>query len=169
MHQSFLHELSDCYDAEQQFSQAMQEMMGMAQHPQVKQGLQQHIEETRQQIQNLDRVFQSLGARPEKLSCKGAAGIIAEFRSTAREIKEPPLLDGFILGAGAKGEHYEIATYRGLVEKAEIMGHQEAHRLLQENLRMEERFAQQCEQLDRQLGKQMVQQSPELVGHQVGR
>jgi ferritin-like metal-binding protein YciE len=169
VHQSFLHELSDCYDAERQFAQAMQGMLGMAQHPQVKQGLQQHIEETRQQIENLDRVFKSLGGQPEQVPCKGAAGIIAELRATAREVAEPQLLDGLILGGSAKGEHYEIATYRCLVEKPALMGHEEAHGLLQENLRMEERFAQQCEQLDKQLGQQLVQQHPQLVGHAVGR
>ena len=60
LHQAFLHELSDAYDAEQQLTQAMQEMLTMAQHPQVKQGLQQHIQETEQQIKNLEQVFQVL-------------------------------------------------------------------------------------------------------------
>jgi ferritin-like metal-binding protein YciE len=167
MHESFLHELSDTYDAEKQFTQAMQKMLSMAQNPQVKQGLQQHIGETEQQIKNLDQVFSSLGASPEKISCKGAAGIVNEFTSTASDVKAQELLDGFIVGAGLKGEHYEIATYRCLVEKANLMKHTDAARLLQENLKMEEAFAHKLEQLDQQLGKTLVQQKPELVGHEV--
>jgi ferritin-like metal-binding protein YciE len=167
MHESFLHELSDAYDAEQQFTQAMQKMMSMAQNPRVKQGLQQHITQTEQQIKNLDQVFSSLGASPEKISCKGAAGIVNEFTSTAKEIKEQDLLDGFIVGAGLKAEHYEIATYRCLVEKANVMKHNEAARLLGENLKMEESFAQDLEHLDQRMGQTLVQQKPELVGHQV--
>lgn len=167
LHQAFLHELSDTYDAEQQLTQAMREMMEMTQNARVKKGLQQHLRETEQQIKNLDRVFKSLGAEPEKMTCKGIAGIIAEFKSGAKEIKEPELLNGFILGGGCKGEHYEIATYRGLLSKATLMGHQEAAQLLQQNLRQEERFLQECEQLEQQLSQQMVSQRPELVGHKV--
>ncbi len=167
MHEAFLHELSDAYDAERQFTQAMQEMLGMAQNPQVQQGLQQHLQETEQQIKNLDQVFQSLGAQPEQMSCKGTAGIIAEFKTGAKTIKEPELLNGYIVGSSCKGEHYEIATYKCLVLKAELMGHQEAARLLQQNLQQEERFLQQLEQLDRQLGQQLISQQPQLVGHQV--
>lgn len=167
VHQAFLHELSDTYNAEQQLMQAMEEMQGQASHPQVKQGLQGHMQETRQQIKNLDQVFKSLGEKPEDVTCKGAAGIISEFKTTAKEIKEQDLLDGFIVGAGCKGEHYEISTYRGLVAKAELMGHTQAVQLLRENLQMEERFAQQLEQLERQLGQELVQRKPELVGHQI--
>jgi ferritin-like metal-binding protein YciE len=101
------------------------------------------------------------------MTCKGAAGIVNEFTSMASDIKQQELLDGFIVGANLKGEHYEIATYRGLVEKANVMKHAEVARLLQENLRMEEEFAHKLEQLDRQLSNSLVQQKPELVGHKV--
>jgi ferritin-like metal-binding protein YciE len=164
MHEAFLHELSDTYSAEHQLTEAMQGMLEMAQHPQVKEGLQQHIKETKQQIKNLDQVFKSLGEKPEDVTCKGAAGIISEFKSGAKEIKEPALLDGFIAAGGLKGEHYEIATYRCLVAKTQLMGHSDAMELLQENLDMEERFAEQLEQVDKQLGQELVSDMPELVG-----
>ena len=40
----------------------------------------------------------------------------------------------FDLSATAKTEHYEIAAYRGLIEKATLMGQKDCIRLLQENL-----------------------------------
>lgn len=165
MHELFLEEIRDTYDAEHQFMQAMQQMMAKAQNPQVKQGLQHHMQETERQIKNLEQVFESLGEKPKRVTCKGAGGIISEFTSHAGEIKKAELLDGFIVGASAKGEHYEIATYRGLVEKARAMKHADAERLLSENLSMEETFAQKLEQLGKQLDTTLVQQKPELVGH----
>lgn len=167
MHQVFLHELSDMYDGERQLTQAMQEMLDKAENPQVKQGLQRHIQETEQQIKNLDQAFKSLGEQPEKISCKGVSGLVSEFKSTAKDIKEQELLDGVIVAAGMKSEHYEIASYRGLVHKAQLMGHNEAAQFLQQNLQMEERFGQQLEQLGQQLGQQLISQKPELVGHAV--
>ncbi|MBI3965387.1 MAG: DUF892 family protein, partial [Chloroflexi bacterium] len=90
-----------------------------------------------------------------------------EFKSGAKEIKQPDLLNGFIVAGGMKGEHYEIATYRCLVAKAELIGHTEAMQLLQQNLEMEEKFSQQLEVLDRQLGEELIAKGPELVGHEV--
>ena len=164
MHALFLHELSDQYSAEQQLTKAMEEMLGMARSAAVKAGLERHIAETAEQIENLDRAFAALGEKPEKMTCKGAAGIIAEFKASAKDIKTPELLDGFIVGGGLKGEHYEIESYKGLVAKAELMGHAEAAELLQRNLAQEQRFAQELERLDKALGEQAASNS-ELVGH----
>ena len=163
MHALFLHELSDQYSAEQQLAKAMEEMLGMAADPRVKAGLERHIAETAEQITNLDRAFASLGEKPEKMTCKGVAGIIAEFKASAEDVKPPALLDGFIVGGGLKGEHYEIESYKGLVAKADLIGHAEAAGLLRTNLAQEERFAQELERLDKALGEQAAR-DPELVG-----
>jgi ferritin-like metal-binding protein YciE len=164
LHEAFLHELSDTYDAEHQLLEAMDEMHGMAKHPKVKQGLQQHIAQTKEQVENLDKAFAALGEKPEKVTCKGVEGLVAEFKSAAKEMKMPELLDGLIVDAGIKSEHYEIATYGGLVEKAKLMKHDKVAKLLEENLKMEEVFEQQLHQVEKQLGQEMSQK-PGLVGH----
>lgn len=167
MHEAFLHELFDVYDAEHQLTKALPELAEMAQHSQVKQGLQQHLKETEQQIKNLDRVFASLGAKSKQVSCKGMAGILSEGKGMLKEIMAPELKDGAIVGGGCKVEHYEIASYQGLVSKARLMGHTEAAQLLQQNLQMEEQFAKKLEQIDQQLGQELVRQ-PNLIGHEIG-
>jgi ferritin-like metal-binding protein YciE len=164
LHEAFLHELSDTYDAERQLLDAMTEMRAMAKHPQVKQGLQQHIAQTKQQVENLDKAFANLGEKPEKVTCKGVKGLVAEFKGAAKEMKTPELLDGLIVDAGIKSEHYEIATYGGLVEKAKLMKLDKVAKLLEENLAMEEHFEQQLHQVEKQLGQEMSRK-PELVGH----
>lgn len=164
MHDLFLHEMSDVYDAEHQLMAAMKEMLEQAGDRTVKQGLQRHIKETEQQVKNLDAAFKALKEEPEKIKCKGAAGLIAEYKGTAKEIKAPELLDGFICGAGVKAEHYEIESYKGLVDKAKLMGHAGVAELLAKNLAMEEAFAQQMEELEKQLGQQVASAKPELMG-----
>jgi ferritin-like metal-binding protein YciE len=63
----------------------------------------------------------------------------------------------FDLGGASKTEYYEIASYKGLLEKATMMGQQQVTQLLQQNLQQEEAMARKVEQLSKQLGKQMIQ------------
>ncbi len=42
-----------------------------------------------------------------------------------------------ILGAAAKTEHYEMACYRGLIARAQMMGHTEVAQILQQNLQQD--------------------------------
>jgi ferritin-like metal-binding protein YciE len=163
MHDAFLHELSDMYSAEHQFAEAMDGMLELAKAPEVKAGLRQHIKETRQQISNIDAIFELCSAKAESVTCKGAAGIISEFKNGVKDIKEPALLDGFIAAGGLKSEHYEIATYRPLVEQAKLMGHEDAATLLEANLQMEESFAQQLEMVGHKLGQAVADDQPDLL------
>jgi ferritin-like metal-binding protein YciE len=167
MHDGFLHDLGDAYDAEEQLLAAMQEMLTLAQSPEVKRGLQQHITDTKAQIKNLDAVFKSLGEPAKKEACKGAAGIISENKTALKSIKQPALIDCALADGGLKAEHYEIASYRSLVSKARLMGHNQAATLLQQNLQMEEQFAQQLEQVGQKLGQQLIGQGKEIVGHEI--
>lgn len=95
---------------------------------------------------------------------RGAAGIIGEFKANAKDIKSADILDGFIAGGGQKPEHYEIVSYKGLIDKANLMGQKDVAKLLQHDLAQEERFAQQLEGLEKHLGKDLVASKPELVG-----
>jgi ferritin-like metal-binding protein YciE len=167
MHEAFLHELADVYDAEQQLTKALPEMIELAHNSQLKQGLQRHLTETKAQVKNLETVFKSVGSSPEKVACKGMSGIIGESKSTLKEIKEPALIDSAIVGGGLKVEHYEIASYRCLISQAQLMGHNEAAKLLQENLQQEEATAKKLEQLDKQFGQELVSRGAQLVGHEV--
>jgi ferritin-like metal-binding protein YciE len=167
MHEAFLHELADVYDAEQQLTKALPEMIEAAKNAPLKQGLQQHLKETQAQVKNLEQVFKSVGGAPEKVTCKGMAGIIGENKSTLKDIKEPALSDHAIVGGSLKVEHYEIASYRCLISQAQLMGHNEAAKLLQENLQQEETTAQKLEQMDKQLGQEVVSRGAQFVGHEV--
>lgn len=154
----FLHELSDIYDGEQRIAKILPQLANEVPNDQVKSAFQEHERETRQQIQNLEQCFQILGAKPKQVTCAAIQGLKQEHDSFTRENPGHDILTMFNLGAASKTEHYEIASYQGLVEKANMMGQQECARLLQENLRQEEEMARRVQQIGRQLGQQMIQQ-----------
>jgi len=55
------------------------------------------------------------------------------------------------VGAATKVEHFEIATYRGLVMAARKLEAEEAARLLEENLKQEEQTLERLQKLMEQL------------------
>jgi ferritin-like metal-binding protein YciE len=147
LQEKFIHGLGDIYDAEHRFLEAQQKMLPNAGSEVVKTNLETHIKETEEQIANLEQVFKILGQTAKRVSCDGAAGIVKEGDSLLKETKDvPALADLAITGGCSKVEHYEIASYRGLISGAEAMGQTDIVRLLSENLKQEENTAQKLEQ-----------------------
>jgi hypothetical protein len=65
-----------------------------------------------------------------------ADGIASEGEKLITKADEE-LVDAVLPGAAAKTEHVEIATYEGLITKAETMGADDVVALLEENLEQE--------------------------------
>ena len=155
----FVHELATTYDAEQRNLQMLNQTAGMEQNAQVKQALEQHREETQQQIQNLEQAFQALGIPPQRIPCYAVEGLHQDHQQFAQQSVPANLMTIYHLGATAKTEHYEVATYQGLIEQAKRMGQPGVARLLQENLRHEQEMARRVEQMEQQLGQRMSWQA----------
>lgn len=146
LNEKFLHGLGDIYDAEHQFLEAQQEMLPQANSTTVKSLLEQHIQETQQQITVLEQVFEALGESAERETCAAAKGIVKEGEKTLSEVSgNPALVDLAISGSCGKVEHYEIANYRMLITGAEQMGQTQVAQLLRKNLQQEEATAQKIE------------------------
>ncbi len=146
LNDKFLHELGDIYDAEHRFIEAQQEMMKQASDSSLKKLLDEHTGETEQQIKNLEQIFDILGEKPKREKCDAATGLVSEGQKGMKEAKDvAEIRDCLINGSAAKVEHYEIASYRGLIEGAEQMQQKEIVRLLKDNLKQEEAQAKQVE------------------------
>jgi ferritin-like metal-binding protein YciE len=155
----FLHEIEDMYDAEQRILQALPKLASEVQDPGLKTAFQEHVQQTQQHVKNLEQVFSILGKQPQRATCLGAQGIIAEHDQFLKESPAPQILTMFDVGAGEKTESYEITSYTGLVEKATLMGQQQIVQLLQQNLQQEQEMKQKLEQLGKQLAKQQIKQT----------
>jgi ferritin-like metal-binding protein YciE len=153
----FVHELGDMYDAEQRILQMLPAMAQECGNDQVRQAFQYHEQQTKQQVRNLDTVFQTLGMKPPQTTCAAIAGLKQEHDSFLKESPSQDILTMFDLGGASKTEYYEIASYTGLIEKAQLMGQQQCVQLLQQNLQQEQEMAQKVQQLSQQLGQQAAQ------------
>ncbi len=160
--EKFLHELGDIYDAEHRFLKGQQEMLNVASDTQLKSMIQEHMQQSQQQIQNLDRVFAEMGLQPKAVTCDAAMGLVTEAQKTVQEAADQSVRDCLIDGALDKVEHYEIASYRGLLTGAKYLGQQQLNaqnisQLLQQNLQQEEQTAQKLEQTAPQLLQKAMQ------------
>src|SRR5215471_1906202 len=134
LHDAFLDELKDAYDAEKQLTKALPKLAKASNSPELRQAFQDHLEETNGHVEKLEQVFQSLDEKPKGQHCDGIAGIIDEGKNVMDEDFEGATMDACLIAAGQRAEHYEIAAYGTLVAWAKIMGHNEAADLLQEIL-----------------------------------
>ena len=134
LHDAFLDELRDLYNAEKQLTRALPKMAKSASAAPLADALESHLQETMEQIDRLERVFDSLGETARGKQCEGIAGIIEEGKEIMTEDFDEATMDASIIAAAQRAEHYEIAAYGTVIAWAEAMGHDEAARLLQETL-----------------------------------
>jgi ferritin-like metal-binding protein YciE len=135
----FVNELKDIYSAERQAVRAYPRLTKVVESDDLKEALQQHLEQTKQQIERLDRVFEVLETRAGGKTCEGMKGLLEEAATHAEEIEQGPVLDAALIGALQRVEHYEIAAYGTVATFAEAMGQKEIHDLLAETLQEEKK------------------------------
>ena len=135
--EAFIDELRDTYDAERQLTKALPKMAKAATSADLKDAFSSHLEETRGQIDRLEKVFEMLGEKARGKHCAGIAGIIEEGASIMEEDFDEPTMDASLIAGGQRAEHYEMAAYGTLVAWARELGHMEVGELLQDNLNEE--------------------------------
>jgi ferritin-like metal-binding protein YciE len=133
----FRHELSDMYSAEKQLAKALSKMAKAATDDTLREAFETHREETQEQIEKLEKVFESCDIKPERITCEAMKGLIKESEEAVDDIEEGPLLDCALIIAAQKVEHYEIAGYGALCELARKMGADEAEQVLSDILEQE--------------------------------
>jgi ferritin-like metal-binding protein YciE len=138
MQDLFLNELKDVYNAEKQILKALPRMAKAADAPALQQAFTKHLRETEGQVQRLERIFKSLGQTPRGKKCKGMEGLIEEGKEILEEEGAPEVIDAALISAAQRVEHYEIAAYGCLRTYAQLLGLDDADRLLQETLNEEE-------------------------------
>jgi len=134
LHDAFIDELRDTYDAERQLTKALAKLAKAATSPDLSEAFSSHLQETQGQIERLEEVFASLDEKVRGKHCDGIAGIIEEGKSIMEEDFDETTMDACLIAAGQRAEHYEMAAYGTLVAWARAMGHADAADLLQQNL-----------------------------------
>lgn len=157
----FVDELKDIYSAEKQAVKAYPRLTKAVQSEELKQAMQEHLEQTKGQIERLDRIFEILEKRSSGKTCEGMKGLIEEAQTQLEEIEKGPVLDCAIIGALQRVEHYEIAAYGTVATLAEAMGQDEVKELLGETLEEEKETDERLTQVSQQVNSQALAEGGE--------
>lgn len=137
LHDLYVDELKDLYSAENQLLKALPKMAKKASAPELKTAFGEHLEVTRNQITRLDTIFKELDQSPKGKKCKAMEGLVAEGTEIIEEDGTPAVIDAALIGAAQRVEHYEMAGYGVVRTFANLLGYEEAAKLLQETLNEE--------------------------------
>lgn len=135
----FTDQLKDIYYAEQKILQSLPKMKEAATTDQLKDAFEDHLKLTQKHVKRLVDVFNMLNLRAEGKVCEAIEGITKEAESIINETDQGTMTrDAALIMAAQKVEHYEIATYGGLVQFAITLGLHEIADILDRTLTEEE-------------------------------
>jgi ferritin-like metal-binding protein YciE len=143
----FVEELRDILNGEKQLLVALPKMAKAAESDQLSQAFTTHLKETEGHVDRLETILKELGQSVRGKHCKGREGLIEEGKEKLEEEGQAPVVDAALIASAQKVEHYEIATYGCLRTYAELLGHTEAAKLLQQTLTEEEATDKKLTQL----------------------
>jgi ferritin-like metal-binding protein YciE len=140
-------ELKDTYDAEKQLTKALPKLAKKATAEELKRAFEQHLRQTEQHIERLEQVFEALELPVKGRKCDGMRNLIKEGDDMISEAEDAATRDAVMIAAAQKVEHYEIAAYGTMRTWANVLGHDEVARLLEETLNEEKETDQNLTQI----------------------
>jgi ferritin-like metal-binding protein YciE len=146
----FEEQIKDLYSAEKQLSKALPKMLKAASSDELKQAIENHLAETQEQIARLEKVAQLCEFKPTGEVCAGMKGLLEEATKAMDEDGEDAILDAGIVAAAQRVEHYEIAGYGTAKRLAELLGEDDAVKLLDESLQEETAAAEKLTEVAEQ-------------------
>jgi ferritin-like metal-binding protein YciE len=130
-------ELKDIYDAEKQLTKALPKLAKKAGNEQLREALEQHLQETETHVERLEQIFEQLGMPAKGKRCEGMKHLIDEGNDMISDADEDATRDAVMIASAQKVEHYEMASYGTLRTWANLLGKGEAAALLEETLEEE--------------------------------
>ncbi|TZF84616.1 ferritin-like domain-containing protein [Pedobacter sp. BS3] len=131
----FTDQLADIYWAEKKLVKALGKLQEAATSSELSNAFSDHLEQTRNHVTRLEDVFNLVGEKAKAQKCPAMAGIIDEGEDIIDETEENTAQrDVGLIFAGQKAEHYEIATYGGLITLAQTLGYSDAADVLKQTL-----------------------------------
>jgi ferritin-like metal-binding protein YciE len=130
----YVEELRDLYNAEHRLLKGLPAMAKAATDTQLAQAFTDHLEETKEHIERLTRIFEELDINPKGKKCKAMQGLLEEAHDTMAEKADPSVMDAALIASAQRIEHYEMAGYGCVRTFARLLGHTEASLALQATL-----------------------------------
>jgi ferritin-like metal-binding protein YciE len=143
----YVEELKDLYSAENQLVKALPKMAKASTSEGLRAGFEAHLEQTKEHVTRLEKIFKALGESPTGKKCHGMEGLIEEGGELIAEDPAPEELDAGLISAAQHVEHYEIAGYGCVSTYAKLLGEDQAASLLRETLEEEKETDKKLTQL----------------------
>ena len=153
----YIDELKDLYSAENQLVKALPKMAKAAKSNELKQGFEEHLEQTRGHVERLEKIFTALDEKPTGKKCKGMEGLLEEGKEWMEEDADPEVMDAGLIAAAQHVEHYEIAGYGCVRTYAELLGFTNAAKLLQKTLDEEKQTDEKLTELSSKINAEANQ------------
>jgi ferritin-like metal-binding protein YciE len=147
----YVDELKDLYSAENQLIKALPKLAKAAENDDLRAAFEEHLEQTREHVNRLDKIFEDLDESPKGKKCKGMEGLIEEGSEMMKEDLEPEELDAGLISKAQHVEHYEIAGYGCVRTYANLLGETEAANLLEQTLDEEKETDSKLSELAEQI------------------
>jgi ferritin-like metal-binding protein YciE len=130
----YLEQLKDLHSAEEQIIEALPKMIKQAKNPELRQGFEKHLNQTKEQLRRLDQIGQRAGQKLSGHTCKGMEGLIEEGEELMKERADSDVLDAALISAAQRVEHYEMAGYGCARTYTRLLGLDDDAQLLQQTL-----------------------------------
>ncbi|KRR21938.1 ferritin-like domain-containing protein [Bradyrhizobium retamae] len=139
LNELFLDTLKDIYYAEKQILKALPKMAKAATSDKLRAAFEKHHQETEEQVERLEEIFELLGKPARGKKCEAIEGIIDEGKDIMEQYADTPALDAGLLAAAQSVEHYEISRYGTLKAWAQKLNNPQAVKLIDQTLAEEKK------------------------------
>ena len=160
----YIEELKDLYSAETQMVKALPKMANAASSEDLREGFEEHLDQTKEHVVRLEKIFRALGESPKGKKCKGMEGLIKEGGEMIEEDPAPEELDAGLISAAQRVEHYEIAGYGCVSTYAKLLGEDQAVSLLRLTLEEEKETDEKLTQLAGRINLEAVESGESEAG-----
>jgi ferritin-like metal-binding protein YciE len=134
----FVEELKDIYWAEKYLVKSLPKMQKAATSEELANAIADHKVATEEHVSRLEEVFEMMEETARAKKCEAMDGLIKEGESVIEDTEdESATRDVALIMAAQKVEHYEIATYGGLVQLAKTIGREDIAEILAQTLEEE--------------------------------
>ncbi|WP_088342952.1 MULTISPECIES: DUF892 family protein [Rhodomicrobium] len=130
--------LKDIYFTEHAVLAILPKLAARANSVELRVMLDDHLQETKDQIERLEEVFGLIASPPEGKECPALKGLVQETEEAIAGSRDPVVLDAAMIGCAEAIEHYEIARYATLIAWAEQLDLIEIAEILEDSLEEEE-------------------------------
>jgi ferritin-like metal-binding protein YciE len=141
----YIAELQETRSVEGQLIEALPRMADVAGHPELKQGIQTHLEETRAHQSRVEEILRRHNAEPREHVDQAMQAMLQEAEKWATMVQDRDLRDAGIIASAQRVEHYEIAVYGSLATWAKQLSLDEDLQtllaILEEEKRTDERLS----------------------------